>query len=148
MHPDEYDIRFQSKKYQLPFDRNYAVAPHHAGIYPINSVVYDVWSKIMNITVTSTENYPYHFDLPSNHRGFIYRGLSVRSYVCVFFDPLIDRSKVLPRQSCGLFTTTRKYNSYPNGSQHLEQYLMGGKLFRMILTNPVRDFVLLVVCID
>jgi hypothetical protein len=34
----------------------------------------------MNFTVTSTENYPYHYDSSSNHRGFIYRGLSVRLF--------------------------------------------------------------------
>ena len=130
---------FFVKTYQLPFDRHYAVAPHHTGIYPINPTVYKVWYDIMNITVTSTENYPYHYDLPSNRRGFIYHGLSVRlfSFHLVFS---IDSFKVLPRQSCGLYTTTRNYSTYPNGSHRLEQSLMGGKLFRMILTNPVRDF--------
>ena len=48
--------------------------------------------------------------------------------------------KVLPRQSCGLYTTTRNYTNYPNSSHRLEQYLMGGKLFRLILTNPVLFF--------
>ncbi|CAF4229919.1 unnamed protein product, partial [Rotaria magnacalcarata] len=79
--------------------------------------------RIMNFTVTSTENYPYHFMLSSERRGFIYKGLSV-----------------LPRQSCSLYTTTRNYTNYPNGSHRLEQYLMGGKLFRTILTNPVIDY--------
>jgi len=66
------------QKYKLPLDLNYAVAPHHTGIYPINSIVYDIWYRIMNFNVTSTENYPYHYDLSSNRRGFIYRGISVR----------------------------------------------------------------------
>ena len=70
---------FILKKYKLPLDPTYAVAPHHTGIYPINPVVYEIWSRIMNINVTSTENYPYHFDISSNRRGFIYRDLSVRS---------------------------------------------------------------------
>jgi hypothetical protein len=51
--------------------------------------------------------------------------------------------KVLPRQSCGLYTTTRNYTNYPNGSHHLEEYLMGGRLFRTILTNPVINIYLL-----
>jgi hypothetical protein len=67
------------KKYKLPLDPNYAVAPHHTGIYPINPIVYEIWSHIMNFNITSTENYPYHYNLPSNRRGFIYRGLSVGS---------------------------------------------------------------------
>lgn len=57
---------------------NYAIAPHHSGIYPINPTVYRVWNEFNNITVTSTENYPYHFDSPSNRRGFIYRNIAVR----------------------------------------------------------------------
>ncbi|CAM4809949.1 unnamed protein product [Rotaria magnacalcarata] len=112
-----------AQKYKLPLDRNYAVAPHHSGIYPINPIIYDIWPRIMNFTVTSTENYPYHFMLSSERRGFIYKGLSV-----------------LPRQSCSLYTTTRNYTNYPNGSHRLEQYLMGGKLFRTILTNPISIF--------
>ncbi|CAF0881601.1 unnamed protein product [Adineta steineri] len=109
-----------AQKHKLPLDSNYVVAPHHTGIYPINPIVYDVWHRIMNFNVTSTENYPYHYELPTNRRGFIYNGLSV-----------------LPRQSCGLYTTTRNYT---NMSNRLEQYLMGGRLFRMILTNPISIF--------
>lgn len=59
-------------------DLNYAVAPHHTGIYPINPTVYDVWHRLLNFTVTSTENYPFHYNAPVNRRGFVYRGLSVR----------------------------------------------------------------------
>ncbi len=65
------------QKHKLPLDPNYAVAPHHTGIYPINPIVYDIWHRIINFNVTSTENYPYHYELPSNRRGFIYQGLSV-----------------------------------------------------------------------
>ncbi|CAF0734572.1 unnamed protein product [Rotaria sp. Silwood1] len=112
-----------AQKYNLPLDPNYAVAPHHTGIYPINPILYDIWHRIINFNVTSTLNYPYHYMSPSNRRGFIYKGLSV-----------------LPRQSCSLYTTTRNYTNYPNGSHRLEQYLMGGKLFRIILTNPISIF--------
>ncbi|CAF1052922.1 unnamed protein product [Adineta ricciae] len=112
-----------AQKHQLPLDENYAVAPHHSGIYPINHIVYDVWHRFFNFTVTSTENYPYHYQLPSDRRGFIYRNISV-----------------LPRRSCGLYTTTRNYTTYPNGSHRLERILMGGRLFRTILTNPISIF--------
>ena len=117
----------------------YAIAPHHTGIYPINPIVYDVWHRIVNFSVTSTENYPYHYDLPSNRRGFIYRGLHVRQR-CRLSNTMNSYcflAQVLPRQSCGLYTTTRNYLTYPNGSHRLEQALMGGRLFRRILTNPV-----------
>ncbi len=43
----------------------------------------------MNFNVTSTENYPYHYDLPSNHRGFIYQGLSVRFCILIKIEFLI-----------------------------------------------------------
>ncbi|CAF4103085.1 unnamed protein product, partial [Rotaria sp. Silwood2] len=64
-----------AQKHQLPLDPTYAVAPHHTGIYPINPIVYDIWHRIINFNVTSTENYPYHHMSPSNRRGFIYKGL-------------------------------------------------------------------------
>lgn len=43
----------------------------------------------MNFNVTSTENYPYHYDLPTNHRGFIYQNLSVRFSLKIYFELFI-----------------------------------------------------------
>ncbi|CAF0876781.1 unnamed protein product, partial [Didymodactylos carnosus] len=117
----ERNVEF-SRKYRLPLDPSYTIGPHHSGIYPINPIVYDVWKNIYGWNVTSTENYPYHY--PSQqHRGFIYQGI-----------------QVLPRQTCGLFTNTLFYDQYPNGSHRLERNLMGGQLFRAMLTKPISIF--------
>ncbi len=79
----------------------------------------------------------------------IYHRIVVVLFIMVFqydfnflfnFNMISKYLQVLPRQSCGLYTNTRNYTSYPNGSRRLEQYLMGGKLFRTILTNPVINF--------
>ena len=99
--------------------------------------MYRIWRNIFNFTVTSTENYPFHYNTPSSRRGFIYRHLAVRKKLFIEIHWIYANVQVLPRQSCSLYTTTRNYSAYPGGIKRLEQHLMGGTLFRRILTNPV-----------
>ncbi|XP_036429470.1 bifunctional heparan sulfate N-deacetylase/N-sulfotransferase 1-like [Colossoma macropomum] len=48
--------------------------------------------------------------------------------------------KVLPRQTCGLFTHTIFYNEYPGGSRKLDKSIRGGELFLTVLLNPISIF--------
>ncbi|MED6268641.1 Bifunctional heparan sulfate N-deacetylase/N-sulfotransferase 2, partial [Characodon lateralis] len=48
--------------------------------------------------------------------------------------------KVLPRQTCGLFTHTIFYNEYPGGSKELDKSIRGGELFLTVLLNPISIF--------
>ncbi|XP_013416453.1 bifunctional heparan sulfate N-deacetylase/N-sulfotransferase isoform X1 [Lingula anatina] len=106
----------------IPVEWNYAIAPHHSGVYPIHEQLYEAWKKIWNIKVTSTEEYP-HLKPARHRRGFIHRGI-----------------KVLPRQTCGLFTHTLFLNQYPGGRQRLENSIRGGDLFQTIVINPINIF--------
>uniref|UniRef100_A0A8C2QBI0 [heparan sulfate]-glucosamine N-sulfotransferase n=1 Tax=Cyprinus carpio TaxID=7962 RepID=A0A8C2QBI0_CYPCA len=106
----------------IPTDMGYAVAPHHSGVYPVHSQLYEAWKSIWGITITSTEEYP-HLRPARHRRGFIHRGI-----------------KVLPRQTCGLFTHTIFYNEYPGGSRELDKSIRGGELFLTILLNPISIF--------
>lgn len=45
--------------------------------------------------------------------------------------------KVLPRQTCGLFTHTIFINKFPGGRNRLEQSIRGGELFQILLYNQV-----------
>lgn len=49
-------------------------------------------------------------------------------------------SKVLPRQTCGLYTHTIYKNKYPGGFAKLEASIHGGELFETILHNPVNIY--------
>uniref|UniRef100_A0A914EN07 Heparan sulphate-N-deacetylase domain-containing protein n=1 Tax=Acrobeloides nanus TaxID=290746 RepID=A0A914EN07_9BILA len=60
----------------------YAISPQHSGVYPIHEALYEAWSSIWKVRVTSTEEYP-HLKPASLRRGFIYKNISV-----------------LPRQTC------------------------------------------------
>ncbi|VDO15386.1 unnamed protein product [Brugia timori] len=82
--------------------------------------MYNSWQLIWNITVTSTEEYP-HFRPASARRGFVHRNISV-----------------LPRQTCGLYTHTQFFHSYPDGFTKLLSNIEGGDLFFTIVINPVR----------
>ncbi|MEQ2223527.1 Bifunctional heparan sulfate N-deacetylase/N-sulfotransferase 2, partial [Ilyodon furcidens] len=52
--------------------------------------------------------------------------------------------KVLPRQTCGLFTHTIFYNEYPGGSKELDKSIRGGELFLTVLLNPVGQLTFLI----
>uniref|UniRef100_A0A8C5QZN1 Bifunctional heparan sulfate N-deacetylase/N-sulfotransferase 1 n=1 Tax=Leptobrachium leishanense TaxID=445787 RepID=A0A8C5QZN1_9ANUR len=106
----------------IPIDLGYAVAPHHSGVYPIHSQLYEAWKSVWNIQVTSTEEYP-HLRPARYRRGFIHNNIMV-----------------LPRQTCGLFTHTIFYNEYPGGSKELDKSIRGGELFLTILLNPISIF--------
>jgi heparan sulfate N-deacetylase/N-sulfotransferase NDST2 len=45
--------------------------------------------------------------------------------------------KVLPRQTCGLFTHTIMIQRYPGGREKLDEAIQGGELFQTIVYNPV-----------
>uniref|UniRef100_A0A672SH91 Bifunctional heparan sulfate N-deacetylase/N-sulfotransferase 1 n=1 Tax=Sinocyclocheilus grahami TaxID=75366 RepID=A0A672SH91_SINGR len=74
------------------------------------------------VLVTSTEEYP-HLKPARFRRGFIHRGI-----------------RVLPRQTCGLFTHTIFHKDYPGGPQELERIIDGGELFLTVLLNPISIF--------
>ncbi|KAM6972469.1 LOW QUALITY PROTEIN: bifunctional heparan sulfate N-deacetylase/N-sulfotransferase 4-like [Aplochiton taeniatus] len=48
--------------------------------------------------------------------------------------------KVLPRQTCGLFTHTIYYKEYPGGPKELDKSIRGGELFLTVLLNPISIF--------
>lgn len=104
-------------RHHFNFSSRYAVAPHHAGVFPVHEQLYTCWQQIWNITTTSTEEYP-HLRPDHKRRGFVYRGV-----------------KVLPRQTCGLYTHTLKLGLYPNGPQVLHEMIQGGSLFQSLLFN-------------
>ena len=60
----------------IPVDSAYSVSPHHSGVYPVHESLYDMWKKLWNIRVTSTEEYP-HLRPARLRRGFIHRGIMV-----------------------------------------------------------------------
>ncbi|KAM3726828.1 Bifunctional heparan sulfate N-deacetylase/N-sulfotransferase [Dirofilaria immitis] len=106
----------------LHVNSGYAVSPQHAGVYPVHEALYNSWQLIWNITVTSTEEYP-HFRPASARRGFVHRNISV-----------------LPRQTCGLYTHTQFFHSYPDGFTKLLNNIEGGDLFFTIVINPFSIF--------
>ncbi|XP_062859780.1 bifunctional heparan sulfate N-deacetylase/N-sulfotransferase 2 [Trichomycterus rosablanca] len=111
-----------AQEHGIPTDMGYAVSPHHSGVYPVHSQLYQAWKSVWGITVTSTEEYP-HLRPARFRKGFIHSGI-----------------KVLPRQTCGLFTHTIFYKDYPGGPQELDKSIRGGELFLTILLNPVSIF--------
>lgn len=54
----------------------YAVSPHHSGVYPVHSQLYEAWKNIWGIQVTSTEEYP-HLRPARHRRGFIHNDIQV-----------------------------------------------------------------------
>lgn len=54
----------------------YAVAPHHSGVYPVHSQLYEAWKAVWSIKVTSTEEYP-HLRPARYRRGFTHNGIKV-----------------------------------------------------------------------
>jgi heparan sulfate N-deacetylase/N-sulfotransferase NDST2 len=125
----------------IPVDNRYSIAPHHSGVYPVHEQLYEAWRKvwdiqvtekrvsnserflyILSMQVTSTEEYP-HLRPARLRRGFEHEGI-----------------RVLPRQTCGLFTKNLFYSEYPGGPQALENSINGGELFQTILFNPISIF--------
>ncbi|RXM35786.1 Bifunctional heparan sulfate N-deacetylase/N-sulfotransferase 2 [Acipenser ruthenus] len=106
-----------AQEHGIPTDLGYAVAPHHSGVYPVHSQLYEAWKSVWGIQVTSTEEYP-HLRPARYRRGFIHNGI----------------------QTCGLFTHTIFYNEYPGGSRELDKSIRGGELFLTVLLNPVSIF--------
>ncbi|CAI9723640.1 heparan sulfate N-deacetylase N-sulfotransferase [Octopus vulgaris] len=111
-----------AQKYNIPVVNNYAVAPHHSGVYPVHEPLYEAWHKVWNITVSSTEEY-LHLRPARRRRGFFYRGI-----------------KVLPRQTCGLYTHNLLIDKYPGGREKLDASIRGGELFQTFLYNKVNIF--------
>ncbi|KAK7140938.1 hypothetical protein R3I93_015170 [Phoxinus phoxinus] len=111
-----------AENHSIPTHLGYAVAPHHSGVYPVHIQLYEAWKRVWDIRVTSTEEYP-HLKPARFRRGFIHRGI-----------------RVLPRQTCGLFTHTIFHKDYPGGPQELERLIDGGELFLTVLLNPISIF--------
>uniref|UniRef100_H2V9M2 [heparan sulfate]-glucosamine N-sulfotransferase n=1 Tax=Takifugu rubripes TaxID=31033 RepID=H2V9M2_TAKRU len=111
-----------AQEHGIPTDMGYAVAPHHSGVYPVHSQLYEAWKSVWSIKVTSTEEYP-HLRPARYRRGFVHNAI-----------------KVLPRQTCGLFTHTIFYNEYPGGPKELDKSIRGGELFLTVLLNPISIF--------
>ncbi|XP_076806907.1 bifunctional heparan sulfate N-deacetylase/N-sulfotransferase 1-like [Clavelina lepadiformis] len=109
-------------RHHLNTSSHYAVAPHHAGVFPVHEQLYDCWDQIWNITTTSTEEYP-HLRPDHKRRGFMYRDV-----------------KNLPRQTCGLFTHTMILDKYPGGPEALHDHINGGSLFLSFLYNQFNIF--------
>ena len=65
------------QEHGIPTDMGYAVAPHHSGVYPVHSQLYEAWKSVWGIKVTSTEEYP-HLRPARFRRGFIHNDIKVR----------------------------------------------------------------------
>ncbi|XP_045576703.1 bifunctional heparan sulfate N-deacetylase/N-sulfotransferase 2 isoform X1 [Salmo salar] len=132
-----------AQEHGIPTDLGYAVAPHHSGVYPVHSQLYEAWKSVWGIKVTSTEEYP-HLRPARYRRGFIHNGIQLsRSRLQgerVWNHLGTFGFEVLPRQTCGLFTHTIFYNEYPGGSKELDKSIRGGELFLTVLLNPISIF--------
>ncbi|PAA91429.1 hypothetical protein BOX15_Mlig029830g3, partial [Macrostomum lignano] len=106
----------------LPISPGYAVSPHHSGVYPVHEPLYAAWRSVWSINVTSTEEYP-HLRPARRRRGFVYNGV-----------------RVLPRETCGIYTHTVRLADYPRGQQRLRQLVLGGELFHTVLLHPICVF--------
>lgn len=67
---------FCFQEHGIPTDLGYAVAPHHSGVYPVHTQLYEAWKSVWSIQVTSTEEYP-HLRPARYRRGFIHNGIMV-----------------------------------------------------------------------
>ncbi|XP_064625741.1 bifunctional heparan sulfate N-deacetylase/N-sulfotransferase-like isoform X2 [Lineus longissimus] len=111
-----------AKDNDIPVNQSYAVAPHHSGVFPIHDPLYEAWKKVWGVQVTSTEEYP-HLRPARFRRGFIHKSI-----------------KVLPRQTCGLFTHNLFLDKYQGGPRKLDMSIRGGELFQTFLNNPINIF--------
>lgn len=116
-------LNFQfAQEHGIPVKHQYAVAPHHSGVFPVHEPLYTTWKSVWDIRVTSTEEYP-RLHPSFGHRGFVHSGIMV-----------------LPRQTCGLFTHTIYLKEYPGGPGRLERSIHGGELFKAFLYYPINIF--------
>lgn len=111
-----------AREHNIPVNTSYAVSPHHSGVYPAHDFLYEAWKRVYNLKVTSTEEYP-HLYPPRFRKGFIYKNI-----------------KVLPRQTCGLYTHTIFLKEYPKGQKWLEDSIHGGQLFQVVVDHPISIF--------
>jgi hypothetical protein len=109
-----------ARKYNLSLVPGYTVTPHHSGVYPVHLPLFKAL-KVFNVTVTSTEGYPSH-DY-KERKGFTFKDI-----------------KVLPRQTCTLFTTINFYSQYRNGHAGLISAAEGGTVFQTLLANQFSIF--------
>lgn len=116
-----YNFNF-ALEHGLKTDSFYSVSPHHSGIYPLYEDLYESWKDIWLIKASSTEGYP-HLKPFYSRRGFIYKEIMV-----------------VPRSTCGIFTHTIYFNSYPNGLDRLKSMIYGGEIFKTLLYNQVIVF--------
>ncbi|CAJ0959022.1 unnamed protein product, partial [Mesorhabditis belari] len=119
-------IMYQNKMFaetmKIPVPFKYSISPQHAGVFPVYQELYDAWRNVWDVKVTATEEYP-HLRPASDRRGFIYKGI-----------------QVLPRQTCGLYTHTQFFHTYPDGISRLLNNVFGGDLFSSVLLNPISIF--------
>lgn len=101
--------------------------------------LFDLFDNLF-FSTRSTEEYP-HLRPARLRRGFIHRGIMVRaifnSFLCLLYW-IISVLKVLPRQTCGLYTHTIFIDKYPGGRETLDSSIKGGELFQTIVFNRVR----------
>ncbi|KAK3711017.1 hypothetical protein RRG08_009606 [Elysia crispata] len=111
-----------AKEHKISVYGQYTVAPHHSGVYPVHEPMYKLWKEVWGVKTTSTEEYPKL--MPAwQRRGFIHSGVMV-----------------LPRQTCGLFTSTIFASDYQGGLQGLDTAIQGGETFQTVLTTPISIF--------
>ncbi|TPP53334.1 putative heparan sulfate n-deacetylase/n-sulfotransferase [Fasciola gigantica] len=108
--------------HDIPVSSDYAVAPHHSGVYPIVPDLYEAWRRVWNLSCTSTVHYP-HLLTPRPHLGFRYSDV-----------------QVLPRQTCAIYSRFIRLEDFPGGEARLRELVFGGSLFYTVLLNPVSIF--------
>lgn len=111
-----------AEEHDIPVSGEYAVAPHHSGVYPIVPELYKAWRQVWNLRCTSTVHYP-QLLTPRPHLGFRYSDI-----------------QVLPRQTCGIYSRFIHMEDFPGGEARLRELLFGGSLFYTLLLNPVSIF--------
>ena len=116
------DIDFSTQHNLSILSTHYSVTPHHSGVYPVHEPLYQVWGELGHVSVTSTEQYPSlwpHY----MRRGFTFQSISV-----------------LPRQVCGLYTSTNYFRDFKGKEKAFYRSIRGGVVFETLLYNPVNIF--------
>ena len=57
------------------------MAPFHSGIYPAYDRLYEAWSEVWGITVTTTTEYRDSYP-QLERKGFIFKGIKVCHLIC------------------------------------------------------------------